>query len=138
MITFKNYIKKYFPSIDFDFFERQDADHAIFPLVYDFDMETEIPQIDYKPFDYSQETGSSGGGVFAENVADYIFQNYENAILTKYADKVKYNEETELYDLARTNLKRTIFCTNSLSTINFSTFISSIACSKAFSSKNIL
>ena len=109
MITFKNYIKKYFPSIDFDFFERQDADHAIFPLVYDFDMETEIPQIDYKPFDYSQETGSSGGGVFAENVADYIFQNYENAILTKYADKVKYNEETELYDLARTNLKRTIF-----------------------------
>lgn len=109
MITFKQYIKKYFPRIDFDFFERQEADNAIFPLVYDFDMETEIPQIDYKPFDYSQETGSAGGGVFAENVSDYLFQNYENAILTKYADKVKYNEETELYDLARTNLKRTIF-----------------------------
>lgn len=109
MITFKNYIKKYFPSIDFDFFERQEADNAIFPMSYDFDVNTEIPQIDYKPFDYSQETGSTGGGVFAENVADYIFQNYENAILTKYADKVKYDEETELYDLARTNLKRTIF-----------------------------
>lgn len=108
MITLKNYVNKYYEDIDYEFFEKSEANTVLFPSSTGF-VNSEIEQIDYKPFDYSAETGSAIGGVFAENVSDYIFQNYENAILTKYADKVKYNEETELYDLARTNLKRTIF-----------------------------
>lgn len=109
MQTFRAYVEQYYPELDFDFYEKADANTVLFPYNIDFDAD-DIEQINYLPFNYdSAHGGTDGGGIFAENVTDYIFQNYENAILTKYAAKVKKDESDPVYDLARTNLKRAVF-----------------------------
>lgn len=109
MQTFRAYVEQYYSDIDFDFYEKSDANTVLFPYNIDFDSD-DIEQINYLPFNYdSEHGGTDGGGIFAENVSDYIFQNYENAILTKYAAKVKQDEQDPVYDLTRTNLKRAVF-----------------------------